>query len=322
MAREAGRRDVRLIQGTVMAAPEHQLTCRVCGGDASFLGSYSPYSDFEVPVFECARCGSRLAPHDPEIHERMHQASSTYDFHDVLTEACREHFERGDESALRARLARTRKFAYLIDAVEGFAKEPARILEIGSSSGALASWFILKGHRYLGIDISEAVVERAQAAFGEGHFKPLSAWNPASEEPFDVIMHAGTIGCVANPMEMTSEFLDALRPGGLLVFNAPNRDACYRPGQLWVDRTHPPDLVTLFRPGVWKERFGFRSGSEHGDRLSSWVARGGGLPRAARDETLELETRAASPWRGSPRTRGTEGRRAGAFSRTGAPDRA
>ena len=74
--------------------------------------------------------------------------------------------------------------------------------------------------------------------------------------PYDVIFHVGTIGCVADPVGMTRQWLDLLKPGGRLLFNAPNRDGCTLRDQLWFESAPPPDLVTLFPPGFWRDHFG------------------------------------------------------------------
>src|SRR5262249_20033681 len=74
--------------------------------------------------------------------------------------------------------------------------------------------------------------------------------------PYDVIFHVGTIGCVADPIGMTRRLLELLKPDGRLLFNTPNRDACSLRNQLWFDSAPPPDVVTLFRPGVWRDHSG------------------------------------------------------------------
>jgi hypothetical protein len=55
---------------------------------------------------------------------------------------------------------------------------------------------------------------------------------------------------------MTRELLAMLKPGGRLLFNAPNRNACVLQDQLWVDLAPPPDLVTMYRPGYWRKYLG------------------------------------------------------------------
>jgi hypothetical protein len=71
-----------------------------------------------------------------------------------------------------------------------------------------------------------------------------------------VIFHVGTIGCVADPIGTTKKLLSLLKPGGRLLFNAPNREGWSWPDQLWFDSAPPPDLVTMFPPGFWHSQFG------------------------------------------------------------------
>jgi hypothetical protein len=47
-----------------------------------------------------------------------------------------------------------------------------------------------------------------------------------------------------------------LKPGGRLLFNAPNRDGCCLRDQLWFESAPPPDVVTLFPAGFWLKQFG------------------------------------------------------------------
>src|SRR5262249_8034028 len=153
----------------------------------------------------------------------------------------------------RAELSKGSKYQFIIDQID---REPtdARILEIGSSKGHLTSYFILTGRKITGVDISPKAVASASAAFGN-HFVRAGVPSIEAEAPYDVIFHVGTIGCVADPIAMTRRWLDMLKPKGRLLFNAPNRDACSLRDQLWFDSAPPPDLVTLFRPGFWSDRF-------------------------------------------------------------------
>src|SRR5207253_2971715 len=63
------------------------------------------------------------------------------------------------------------------------------------------------------------------------------------------------IGCVGDPIGLTKQLLTLLKPGGRLLFNAPNRSALHLNGQLWLDSAPPPDVVTLFPEGFWKRHF-------------------------------------------------------------------
>jgi SAM-dependent methyltransferase len=153
---------------------------------------------------------------------------------------------------LRAALSEGSKYRFIIDEVD---RTPAgiRILEIGSSRGHLTSYFILTGRDIIGVDISPEAIATAKADFGD---RFVLAGDPSIETraPYDVIFHVGTIGCVADPIGMTRQWLGLLKPGGRLLFNAPNREGCLLRDQLWFESAPPPDVVTLFPPGLWRAR--------------------------------------------------------------------
>jgi SAM-dependent methyltransferase len=129
------------------------------------------------------------------------------------------------------------------------------MLEIGCSRGYLTSFFILAGHDVRGVDLSSEAIAAAKASFGERFFLAESGMMEA-DQPYDVIYHVGTIGCVEDPAGYTRRMLAMLKPGGLLLFNAPNVDACWYPGQLWLNHAPPPDVTVLYKMGFWKREFG------------------------------------------------------------------
>jgi hypothetical protein len=60
---------------------------------------------------------------------------------------------------------------------------------------------------------------------------------------------------VLDPVGITTRCLNLLKPGGHLLFNAPNRDGLNFQNQLWFETAPPPDVVTLFAPGFWRDHF-------------------------------------------------------------------
>src|SRR5262249_35916678 len=137
-------------------------------------------------------------------------------------ETCKRLFDRGDLAGLRAALSEGPKYRFVMDAID---REPAdaRILEIGSSRGHLTSYFILGGRKITGVDVSANAVAAASAAFG-AYFVLVEDPLIDAQAPYDVVFHVGTIGCVADPIGMTKRLLDLIKPGGRLLFNAPNCD--------------------------------------------------------------------------------------------------
>ena len=188
------------------------------------------------------------------IYDVMHRdAGSIYNIYRNQLEAATQAFTKRDVAALKQNLCQGSKYKFIIEEIERGPRD-ARLLEIGCSRGYLTSYFILAGYQVTGVDISASAVESARAAFGD-HF--VLEGDPAIKAgaPYDVIYHVGTIGCVADPIGLTGRLLSLLKPGGRLLFNAPNLESCWFDHQLWIDAAPPPDLVSIFPPRFWHEHF-------------------------------------------------------------------
>lgn len=210
--------------------------------------------DYAWPIYDCEACGCRFTRHDSTVYEKLHsEAGSCYTRYRDLLARCQTHFERRDLGALRAELCETSKYRFVIEELEKLPRD-ARILEMGCSRGHLAAYAILAGRTILAVDVSRDALDAATSAFGP-HFALADSAAIQNGAPYDMIYHVGTIGCVAGPIGMTRELLELLKPGGRLLFNAPNRQACYYLRQLWFDSAPPPDVVTLFPPGFWNKSF-------------------------------------------------------------------
>jgi SAM-dependent methyltransferase len=230
--------------------------CRICGSKRIVrFGEVEFYFGYAWPIYDCCECGCRFTLHDNSAYDLLYsEQSSCYSRYVGQAESCKRLFDRGDLAGLRAALSEGSKYRFIIDALD---KEPAeaRILEIGSSRGHLTSYFILAGRKITGVDISPTALAAASAAFGK-HFVRSGDCSIEAQAPYDVIYHVGTIGCVGDPVGMTRHLLALLRSGGRLLFNAPNRDGCTLPDQLWFESAPPPDVVTMFPPGFWRDCFG------------------------------------------------------------------
>jgi SAM-dependent methyltransferase len=230
--------------------------CRICNSEKiAKRGEVEFYFGYAWPIYDCEDCGCRFTRHDNAAYDLLYsEQTSCYNRYTAQAETCKRLFDRGDLAGLRAALSEGSKYRFVIDEID---REPpdAGILEIGSSRGHLTSYFILAGRKITAVDISPKAVAAARAAFGD-HF--LDAGDPSidARAPYDIIYHVGTIGCVADPVAMTKGWLGLLKSGGRLLFNAPNRDGRSLPDQLWFESAPPPDVVTLFPPGFWRDHFG------------------------------------------------------------------
>ena len=230
--------------------------CRVCGSPRlSHLGAVEYLQGYRTEVYDCAECRCRLTPHDAMVHQRFHRepALSYYQEYVGIAERSRELFAGDDLAGLRDQLASEAKNRVIIDRMADVPAS-ASVLEVGCSRGYLTSLFILEQRRILGVDVSRDAVDAARAAFGP-HFAVAGDAEIEARVPYDVIYHVGLIGCLADPIGFTRSLLRMLRPGGTLLFNAPNRAALRCSGQLWLDSAPPPDLVTLFPDTFWPQFF-------------------------------------------------------------------
>jgi SAM-dependent methyltransferase len=231
--------------------------CRICGAPSvTVAGEVEYYAGYARKVCDCSACQCRFTKHDDSIYEVLHASSSVSYYNDYrdLALQCRSLFDKRDREGLRALLRQTPKYQFVIDELD-HAPRDARLLEIGCSRGYLTSWFILDGRKILGADVSTAALEDARQSFGE-HFVHANTQALDTGGPYDFIYHVGVIGCVSDPVKLTRDLLAMLKPGGSLLFNAPNLRGCYLRGQLWLDSAPPPDVVTLFAPGFWSQCLG------------------------------------------------------------------
>lgn len=231
------------------------MKCRICNSDdAETLGKIRPYIDFSIEVFDCRQCGCRFTHRDETVYEQLHAAvKSTYTVHNAFAETAVDSFEKNDINNLRKTLSSIAKNKHIIDAADNL-NQNAHVLEVGCSLGYLTSYFIARGYKVIGTDISSVALGRAENLFGP-HFFLVNA--PEIEElaPYDFIYHAGTIGCVDDPIGLTQYWLSLLKPNGVLVFNAPNKALADSLGKTWPFTTAPPDLVTLFPSSFWANNF-------------------------------------------------------------------
>lgn len=230
-------------------------SCRVCNSvNIRRIGDVEYYLGLSSAIYDCLDCRARFTKHDDSIYELFHrEAGSCYNAYRSFLEQCVSAFDQGDREGLRSLLCKTNKYRFIIEGVERHPRS-VKLLEMGCSRGYLASYFILSGYEIIGADVSATAIASATAAFGD-HFVIADDTTLEERAPYDLVYHVGTIGCVADPFGLTHRLLSLLRPGGQLLFNAPNLDSCWLDQQLWIDAAPPPDLVSIFPPTFWSKHF-------------------------------------------------------------------
>jgi len=104
---------------------------------------------------------------------------------------------------------------------------PLDVWDAGCGLGQMTCWFAEAGHRLTACDISEKMLQRAQAAAREKglaidfHHAPAQALAPRLP-PQDLVLFHAVIEWLAQPLETLATVTDRVKPGGhlsLLFFN-------------------------------------------------------------------------------------------------------
>src|SRR5438105_414530 len=160
-------------------------------------------------ILRCCSCGfgfRQVRPNERELARLYRQMDST------VYEA---------ESAGRLKTA-TRHMKM----VERYAR-PGRLLDVGCASGLFLSLAHRTGWQVTGVEPSEVLFRKAEAALkdiGEVYCQTLEAANlPAGS--FDALTLWDVLEHVPDPLGFLQTCRDLLRPGGLLFLNIPNLDS-------------------------------------------------------------------------------------------------
>lgn len=107
-------------------------------------------------------------------------------------------------------------------------RAPARVLDVGCGSGAVARALARLGHSVVGIDTAEVLVRKAherlpQATFVAGSVEHL---DPALG-PFDVISFFDVLEHLDDPVALLRQALTHARPGALVIATVPALSALF-----------------------------------------------------------------------------------------------
>ena len=231
-------------------------SCRICQApESKTIGQFKPYQEFQTfEVFECESCRCRFVWRKEAVHESMHAAiNSPYAPQKKLAEKIAGFYRKKEIKKAKNYLSRIHKYRFIIDHI---ALDPeAKLLEFGCALGYLTSYFLMQNMDIVGIDISKTAILQAIELFGH-HFQLMQDdFFDKNKNQFDYVFHTGTIGCVQDPIYFTKQALRLLKPGGYLLFNAPDKKAASEMEAIWVNDPPPPDLITLFDETFWNRYF-------------------------------------------------------------------
>lgn len=113
--------------------------------------------------------------------------------------------------------------------------DPGVVIDLGCGGGALCEVLAEAGYQVHGIDVSPAMVALARRRVPQGHFEVADV-TAVALPPCDVVTAIGEVLCYACPDDASLEGLlerihEALRPGGLLLFDVATTGRAKEPTQ-------------------------------------------------------------------------------------------
>lgn len=98
-----------------------------------------------------------------------------------------------------------------------------RVLEVGSGTGALTSQMSDCGYRVTGLDLSQAMIRRANKNHPYLDFRLGDATSlPYDDDTFDAVVAASVVNVVANAKQVLSEMRRVCKPGGIVSVLVPS----------------------------------------------------------------------------------------------------
>jgi trans-aconitate 2-methyltransferase len=92
-----------------------------------------------------------------------------------------------------------------------------RVLDLGCGTGHLTHLIAQAGARVVGIDSSEAMIQRAQAAYPDLDFRVMSATDISFDTPFDAVFSNAVLHWVLDKEKAVDHIAQALKPGGRFI---------------------------------------------------------------------------------------------------------
>jgi SAM-dependent methyltransferase len=113
---------------------------------------------------------------------------------------------------------RLRRMVYL----QPYLERPARILEVGCSSGFMLSPLVAAGHDCVGVEPSGAFGEYLRTR-GLPVYESVDQLPPCgNQDRYDIVMHFFVLEHIAKARPFLEQQLALLKPGGKIVFEIPN----------------------------------------------------------------------------------------------------
>lgn len=126
-----------------------------------------------------------------------------------------------DSEYIESEDQRNLQFIKLLDSVEKYIPDKARILDIGAGSGMFVKEALKRGYDVVGVEPSEYLVNQAESE-GLPVIKGTFPESLKGKGKYDVIFMTDVIEHIADPLKMLSYLPKALKDNGIVIVTTPN----------------------------------------------------------------------------------------------------
>lgn len=195
------------------------MSCVACGSTA--IRPYLLTAAGEV--LRCSACALVfISPND-----RDDRAEVLYS-RDYFTEREGYFFKDGVVDGSGHESPHVADFRHGLELIEGRAKPPGRLLDVGCATGSFLSIAKERGWDCRGVEVSSFAAEKARARTGVEVFCGPFEEAPFPEASFDVVTMWDLFEHLPAPPDALRKVRQLLKPGGLVLVNTPNENSLIR----------------------------------------------------------------------------------------------
>lgn len=226
-----------------------EVSCILCGGsDLSLVvkdfhgirygteGSVQEKrTDRMYDIYDCNTCKTRfVSPYGTVSYEKLYTDTDIYKGLDDFAIEIRDGYD-----PVWKLISRGRVYFAVFDFLRG--KTGVNGIDVGCGYGYLTHLLNRIGHHFVGLEVSESVVNRANEIYGSGYYCSLLDNVDRASEPIDLVVALEVIEHIDNPLNLIRQAKRLIRDGGNILITTPDIDF-YR-------QQKSGDNVSILSPG-------------------------------------------------------------------------